>query len=337
MRDFCAEVDVQVVRNERRVDEPVFKLDRLPVPVMQEPAMEQLGPGGKTKIGSDTGPGLDRLVGKHLDSVGLATGLEVFPYVTDFEHRRLGLWAGYEGAHALNPVQHTSVGKLAQSAIDSHARDPELPHQLALARDSAGHGPVAIDDVAKNELLESQVVRDRRFHAPIITRLYKHANTLERAARQWLTEPKAAANSVSYRQVPGRRTTYMPVLHVLLRVVLVLLLLADGAVGVRAATSMLVDQAAVGGADASHVVDHGEPAPQSDCSKHGQSSGGHEDGHLCKCVVGAGCSCNCFLPLYSCATSAVLYVHRSSSPRLTVASLDPPREHMTPLFRPPIL
>src|SRR5690625_1650406 len=119
---------------------------------------------------------------------------------------------------------------------------------------------------------------------------------------------------MSYRQALGRHIAFMPPLRVLARIVLVLLLLADGALGARAATLMLVEQAAADGVDAEHVMSHADIESSSDCPKHNSPPGSaHADDH-CSCV--GGTNCNCLLQFYPCGITLTFHLQRLSSPCL---------------------
>lgn len=133
----------------------------------------------------------------------------------------------------------------------------------------------------------------------------------------------------------------MPPLRVLARILLVLLLLADGVLGARAATLMAAQHATGGDdADTGHAAHRTDVERGSDCLKRTKAPA-TEEAHAdpfeeCGCLDGRSCTCNCLLLFYPDGIVLLFWSQRSSSAYLATASLGPPRLPMSRVFRPPI-
>lgn len=133
----------------------------------------------------------------------------------------------------------------------------------------------------------------------------------------------------------------MPSPRVLARILLVLLMLADGVLGARAATLMATQHVGHGvpaGAEGSdgHAAQGPEcaEAPQVRAALPGEPA--DTPPGECTCLDGKGCSCNCLLPFHRDGIALWLWPQRVSGTYLVNATLAPPRQPLSRVFRPPI-
>ncbi|MCY1520834.1 hypothetical protein D9M68_556260 [compost metagenome] len=89
----------------------------------------------------------------------MAAGGDLVGNVVHREQRRTALGLGDEGAHPLHAQQQAVIGQLAQGAVDGHAAEAQLLHQLAFRGDPVMRRPGATVDLLDDHLLDLGIER----------------------------------------------------------------------------------------------------------------------------------------------------------------------------------
>jgi hypothetical protein len=81
--------------------------------------------------------------------------------VADLEGGRLRLGLGDEGAHPLDAGQHPFQAQLPERAVDGHAADRKIAHQIGLGGDLVAALPFALGDAVGDHPFHAGIARQR--------------------------------------------------------------------------------------------------------------------------------------------------------------------------------
>jgi hypothetical protein len=153
------EVLRQVVRRGGGVHVAVLALQGHAVVAVHDQGVEDGGPLGHAQLGGQRGVGGLGLLQHHLAVVAVAAGGDLLVHVVQGQRGRDLVERRGEGAHALHPVDEALGLQLLEGAVDRHAADAELGHQLGLGGHLGARGPVAGGEPVLEVLLDPGVGR----------------------------------------------------------------------------------------------------------------------------------------------------------------------------------